>query len=281
MNALRLWLKPQRLSAAVTITAVIVVEVLGALGQVTLTQGEQIILLLIVLLAIDALTERLTILEKIQDEIKMFGKGSLINLLEERRFLISFYEEKTAKADEIDIITLSMGAVLDHYKEADLIRWILDEGKRVRILVMAPNACPTEIRGREEDVDLAALILARLRRVRSLYEKTYQTLQDCGRCKGSFEVRLHHGIPYYAYFRADREIVFGFYFSHVKGLESECLHIRGGESQLHEKMRGHFEAMWVGQVESMSVKERTVCLISRSESHCMDAEELRAFAAGT
>ena len=69
------WIKLERLIPAVTILSAIVASVLSLFNVIQLSGGEGIVIVLLALLAGDALTERLTILQKMREEIKALKQG--------------------------------------------------------------------------------------------------------------------------------------------------------------------------------------------------------------
>ena len=205
-------------------------------------------------------------LDRIKEELAALGSESPASLLPARRLLTQVYEEKTAKATQVDIITLTMETLLSHYSEDRLVQWILHEGKRIRILVLAPDALATRIRGREEGIDLAAKIVHQMDRLRRLYGKVQERVEDCSeQCKGSLEVRAYDSLPYFAYFRADAEMVIGLYYSHQEGLNSECIYLNRSEHPVFHKMQGHFDALWSGKIGADTpLESRIICQISSS-----------------
>ena len=111
-------------------------------------------------------------------------------------------------------------------------------------------------------------------------EEVYDQVQReiaCGReCSGSLEVRLYDGIPYFAYFSTEKAMVIGLYYSHVKGLQSEAISI-DAESRIYKKMQGHFDTLWNRQSGSkgVSLKDRVICTIAKSNMHFIDLQTLR------
>jgi hypothetical protein len=206
-------------------------------------------------------------LSEIKEDIEALGQDSPARFLQARRKLTRTYEEKTTKATEVDIIALTMEVLLSHYSEDHLVQWILHEGKRIRILVLSPNALAAGVRGREEGIDLAAKIMHQMHRLRRLYNKILERIKDCsGQCKGYLEVRTYDGIPYFAYFRADEDMIIGLYYSHLEGLDSECIHLNESEHLVFQKMKGHFDTLWSGKTEGSDsdIEGRVVCRVSSS-----------------
>jgi len=265
----------------VTVGASIVLTVLSLVGWTNPSVIASLTLGVLGLLAIASLVNRRKmeqVLEKIRDEINAFGGRSSVCFLsdKQRRFMTSEYVKMAANAEQIDVVALSMSALLEN--ASDLAQWILNEGKTIRILVLAPSASAARIRGREEGIDLPSKIINQVEELQALYEKIQTELIEYNeRCKGSLEVRFYDGIPYFAYFRADKEMIIGLYYSHLKGLESECLYIRTPEHPVYHKMLDHFDALWKGKAEiGVSPEERVICRITHSESRFIDMEKLHA-----
>jgi hypothetical protein len=251
----RVWKWFLRVAPFVAILGALVAETLSFFTPIIdLNQGQQIILALIAVLAVEALAERVTLLQEIQERVEVLGNKTAACFLRERRFLADLYNEEGAKAKEVDVIALSMEGLLSHYAQADLIRWVADEGKRIRVLVLSPTALATVVRG------------SQIKRLHVLYSRAMEQLKTYdGQCKGSFEVRSHDDIPYFAYFRADEEIILGLYYVHIDGLESEALRVSRTERLVHEKLRDHFEALWIGKTGSeVPLEDRVICRISGS-----------------
>ena len=194
--------------------------------------------------------------------------------LGERSSLSDDYTRYADAAGRIDIITLTMQVLLDTYGDDRLMTWI-SEGKEIRILVPSPGSTAVEIRSREEGIDVSSKILTQIKRLKTCVYDRIQKLQLLDiKCTGLLEVRLYNSIPYFAYFCADKKMIIGLYYAHLKGLQSEAISI-GAESPVYAKMQRHFEALWEGQKETIRPQDRVVCKIAESNSHFIDSDTLR------
>jgi hypothetical protein len=123
--------------------------------------------------------------------------------LPERKFLTGNYVDWTRAAEKIEIITLSMSCILESYGDQELIEWI-NGGKTIKILVLNPNASVTKLRGREEGIDLKRKILLQVQRLEKLCKESKEFIENPKKSsnardgfKGSLEVRIYDGIPYF------------------------------------------------------------------------------------
>lgn len=187
--------------------------------------------------------------------------------LPERRFLTGHYNDRMQVAQEIDIISLSLEAFQNNFPEQELCRWVLTEGKRIRMLVLSPNGKASEIRGREENHNLKQKIEGQIEHLRHhLFLRLDEEIKKGVICKGSFAVSLYDACPYYAYFRADNEIILGFYYSNRPGNLSECLHLRDNEHDVHKKLRAHFDDLWLHSNKGESSDWRVICEVSGAKA---------------
>jgi hypothetical protein len=188
--------------------------------------------------------------------------------LPERKFLTGNYVDWTRAAEKIEIITLSMSCILESYGDQELIEWI-NGGKTIKILVLNPNASVTKLRGREEGIDLKRKILLQVQRLEKLCKESKEFIENPKKSsnardgfKGSLEVRIYDGIPYFGYFKADNIMVIGLYYSHLTGVEAEALRIQESETGIFKKMIDHFNSLWEGKSEESDIDERRICIIS-------------------
>ena len=185
-----------------------------------------------------------------------------ILVLKERNFLTRLYFQKSQDAKQIDIITLSMRYFFESC-EKSLEKWII-EGKNIRILTLAPSACTTVIRGYQEKRDykyLKTKIESECFRCKAFFERFYK---NNNHFEGSFEVKMHFEIPYYAYFRADNVLIFGLYYKQHTGVDSEALFITD-KNKLFKNMTGHFDQMWDSLNSSNPFSSHLICTISNRE----------------
>ena len=200
--------------------------------------------------------------------------GAPAIFLQERKCLADLYLRLSRTAKEMDVISLSMEVILDNYSEEDLVDWILVQGKRLRILVLSPEGDAARIRGREERINLEQKIAGQIERLRrGLYTSLEKKRAAGANCRGSLEVRSYDSCPYFAYFRADRDIIIGLYYSHLVGLQSECLQVHDVDHAVYKKLRAHFNALWEnGLAEGVPPNCRVICRVSDSESSFITAK---------
>lgn len=106
---------------------------------IKLSTAENIIIALLGLLAIDALTERLSVLEKIETKLSNL---SVKQALKPRSQMISV-EDQAANATDIGIVAIS-GVSLG-YRHVDFFEKKLKQGCKIRIILLDPDspAVPT------------------------------------------------------------------------------------------------------------------------------------------
>ncbi len=252
------------------------VAVLGAL-QITSQQVVSAAILAVLALVSYFLLSNRRSNESIEDKLSVVESsiGSPACFLPERRFLTQLYAEKTLKAQSIDIVAVSMQSFLDNTRASDLANWILSAGKRIRMLVLWPGSSAAQIRGDQENIDLAEKIVIQVNRLSTLCGTIQRQITGKRQCKGSLEVRFYDGVPLFSYFRADTEMIIGLYYSHITGLESESIQIRDTDALIYKKMRGHFDALWEGRSQrNLPAKERVVCEISDGRVYLIDVGSL-------
>ncbi|MBE7467789.1 MAG: hypothetical protein HS114_01445 [Anaerolineales bacterium] len=135
---LRSWLKFERLIPSATILLAFVAQALDLLNIIQLSLGEQLILLLIGLLGVDALTERLSMLEKIRDEIKALDGNSPVRASKffQPRDKIAPLQDRISDVQSIDICGISLLAIsTQHYNLLLKVR----KGCKIRLLLLNPN----------------------------------------------------------------------------------------------------------------------------------------------
>jgi hypothetical protein len=155
--------------------------------------------------------------------------------------MTDIYIEKSEAADRIDVITLTMEVILNNFGDD---RWIkfLRNGKKIRILVLSPSSSAAGMRGRQEGINLPGKTLGQIEILKNrLYAQAVEQLSN-EEYSGSLEVRFYDGIPYFAYFGTEKEIVAGLYYSHVMGLQSEAIYI-DARCPVYKKMQSHFNAV--------------------------------------
>jgi len=135
----RAWFRLERLIPAATIFLAFGVQVFNLVGWVTLSLGEQIILLLIGLLVVDALTERLAVLEKIRADLKTIGaRGKQVgDVLRVRDQSVSSMEDRLARARSLDIAGTGLLGLTLTYSE--LLAPKAKNGCHIRLLLLNPK----------------------------------------------------------------------------------------------------------------------------------------------
>ncbi len=136
----RLWLKRERLIPIGTVIVAFGAEVLAVSGKIFLDKvGMHIILWLLLLIAFDALIERVTILERINSDIRNIGRHR-VHLTEifKTRSQLPPLKERLEKAQSIDIVALSLFIIATHHY--DLLKKKVKEDKcKIRLVRLNPD----------------------------------------------------------------------------------------------------------------------------------------------
>jgi hypothetical protein len=106
------WLKLSRLIPLITVIGAGITIVLSFLGTITLTEAEQIIIALLLLLAADALTERLSILERIELNL---GKQKHYIQIESRSEFSAPFDLRLQTAQEVWLLGKNLIGVTSSY----------------------------------------------------------------------------------------------------------------------------------------------------------------------
>jgi hypothetical protein len=128
------WIKPSRLVPLLTILGAGTAIILSLLGIIGLSVAENIILALLALLAIDALTERLSILEKIENKLSSLPSGQRLRTRDE----IPSVETQATYASEICIIAISAVAVLP--RNLPFFQKKVKSGCKIRVILLNPDS---------------------------------------------------------------------------------------------------------------------------------------------
>jgi nucleoside phosphorylase len=193
----------------------------------------------------------------------------------ERARLTEHYVAWAEGANTIDIVSLSMQVILENYGDERLISWVMG-GKKVRVLVLSPRSITARIRGNEERIDLPKKIQTQIKRLRNICKQAQRQMSrdTAERCLGSLEVRVYDGIPYFAYFGTEKEVVVGLYYAHRTGLQSPAILI-DARSSAFEQLREHFDVLWRGpDRDEKRCRARVVCTISGTGVYLMDLRSL-------
>ncbi len=128
------WIKPNRLIPLLTILGAGIAIVLSFIGVGVLSIAESIIIVLLALLAADALIERISVLERIEAKLSNFSRGhSLISKTE-----IPKIDEQAAYASEICIIGVSAISLLT--QDLGFFEKKVRNGCKIRAILLDPES---------------------------------------------------------------------------------------------------------------------------------------------
>jgi len=131
------WLKLDLLAPIVTILVAATVPALYSLGIIQLTVGEGFIIGLIAVLAIDALIERVKVLNEIRNDVKQLMLRSLTSQDVFQTRPSSPLEDRLANAKSLDIAAPSLNAIAK--TQHDLLLKKASEGCKIRLLLLNPH----------------------------------------------------------------------------------------------------------------------------------------------
>jgi hypothetical protein len=198
------WLRPGRLVPLVTILGAGATIVLDLFRIVELSTAEEVIIALLALLAIDALTERIGVLERIESKLRVGGVR-----LQDRNSFAESLEKRWARASEVCLLASNLVGIVTHYR--DLMAERAKEGCRFRMIILDPefldlDGLPVSWygSGRKESLQYAIHTIDRIRRrvgrdrveVRyTAFPSPYSLLMiDPGTASGEVQVELYtHG----------------------------------------------------------------------------------------
>jgi hypothetical protein len=138
---IRQWLNPGRIIPLLTAISVFAGNILGLLGVIQISVVEGLILLAIGLLAIDALTERIQILSRIEIALQRIQRPKSTS----EDFLISSYSqirplsERLLTARQLWVSGTNLVHLLTHHEEI-LIECITQRGLEVKFLIASPES---------------------------------------------------------------------------------------------------------------------------------------------
>lgn len=127
------WLKPNRIVPVLTVLGAGTALVLEMLGIFEFTIFEQIVIGLLAFLSIDGLTERITILESIEEKLHNIPIGQNFR----QRIDIPKIEEQTSQAREIIIMAASAVTVTTNY--AHYFEEKMKQGCKFKIVLLNPD----------------------------------------------------------------------------------------------------------------------------------------------
>src|SRR6266511_3051224 len=132
------WLKLDLLAPIATIFGAASATFLHSYGIIKLTAGEGFIIGLIAILAIDALIERVKILNEIRNDIKgIIIRNATLQDIFQPRTAQRPLEDRLATAKSIDIAAPSLLAITTSHHELLLKK--ANEGCKIRLLLQNPN----------------------------------------------------------------------------------------------------------------------------------------------
>lgn len=171
------WLKPGRLLPMLTILGAGVAIVLSLFGIIALNLAENIIIALLGLLAIDAFSERLNVLEGIENKLSGLSAGQTLRMRTE----VPPVDIHAAHAQEICFVAISGISLRVRY--FGFLEKKIKDGCRVRIILLDPDGLGVQA------CDLISRVTIAQADIRSTLE-TFRGLVPLGKDKGKFEVRL-------------------------------------------------------------------------------------------
>ena len=133
-SGFKAWLRPGRLIPILTILGAGIALVLSLLNIIALTIAENIIVALLALLAVDALTERLSILERLDTKMRLISFNEGLR----KRSEIPLVEEQAANAYEICILAVSAISLIIRY--LSFFENILMKGSSIRVILLNPGS---------------------------------------------------------------------------------------------------------------------------------------------
>lgn len=128
------WIKPSRLIPLLTILGAGTAIILSLFGITGLSVAENIILALLALLAVDALTERISILEKIETRLSSLSGGQQLRTQAE----IPSVEKHAGYASEICVIAISAASLL--LRNIPFFEKMVKNGCKMRVILLNPNS---------------------------------------------------------------------------------------------------------------------------------------------
>jgi len=171
------WLRPSRLVPLLTILAAGVAIVLSFLKLIQLSVAEEIVIALLALLAVDALNERLSLLErmraKLGDLSAQISQLPFADIKLEKRDTLTGTLEGTLKgARRLDILGLNLWGILSH-SFGSFERMVANPDNELRFLMVKPgSAAMDSAAGFTSDREQRAQhIWAAVKRLERLLEK--------------------------------------------------------------------------------------------------------------
>lgn len=176
-SAWRDWLKFRRLLPLITIAVALGAVGLSQFGVLEMSNAEEVIITLMALLAIDALVERMGLLEKIDARIEKWPEEEILR----DRSKLNRMEELAAGATEIWAAGISLVSITRPYDSFYLQK--LREGCNLRFLLLDPNSKAVKVWNKKQQTPTAK------RDIKSSLQSLDNLIKH-EKVKGKCEVRL-------------------------------------------------------------------------------------------
>jgi hypothetical protein len=134
------WLRLNRLIPLLTLLSAGIAIVFSTIGLLSLTLAEQIIIALLALLAVDALNERVTILETVEQRLTSLATTRLLRTRAEMMSPL----QQASQAKEICLLAIHGTSAITPYVGFYLQK--LREGCRIRVILLHPQSPATPLR---------------------------------------------------------------------------------------------------------------------------------------
>lgn len=188
-------------------------------------------------------------LEDQQDNVKIIS--------ESRAYLESEYVRRKYGARRIDIVSIALSNALKELATDPgerMLRRVVFEGAKVRLLFLDPDADYVEHRAIEDGTQLEETREALKKSVRycteihsklsNIYQKAASSHTLEHERMGSFEIRVMDMCPHFTIYRTDNVILWGLYTSAQRGLYSPVIEVPKEQNTLYEPLMRHFEKLW-------------------------------------
>lgn len=207
--------------------------------------------------------------EQQREAIEVIAERRVTRENEDRRIKYS--------AKEVDIVGIALSRGLKELatdSDQRMLKRILFENARVRLMFLNPLAIYAEQRAVEDGVPVAELrkilkqsmvyCVAIHERLQKLYQSAVdsKTLQ---RSKtGSLEIRVIDMCPHFTIYRTDELLLWGIYTSAFRGLDSAVLRVPREQDILFGQLSTHFSKLWD---KSLSGPSGSNCLVRYYDPH--------------
>lgn len=191
------WVKPSRLIPSLTILGAGSIGVLSYLGVITLSIPEGVIIALLGLLAIDALIERLDILERIDAKL---NRITVNQPLLRKRLDLPPVGERAINASEICIVAVAATTLATYH--LNFFERKIRDGCRIRIVLLNPDVPSLQTWN----------LQSKMPRTEEFIRTTLATLRELvemNKIKGKCEVRLLDVFLPFSMFAVDLQKISG------------------------------------------------------------------------